>query len=512
MRSATQVRLPELLGALSLAVDLGLGQPEGHVTRSALVARRLAERIGMTAPDRTGLAHVALMGWVGCIADSREAAAWFGDDIRYRAGVYDVDMAPLPFLGYLVRRAGGEEPWPRRAARAAAVLADRGRRVQDSLRAHCQVTSGVARRLGLPEDVSRALDQIFCRWDGRGLPPDVRGGELDVRVRLWQLADVCEVHHRRGGVPAVAAVARARAGTQFDPTLVAALLADVEELFDALPAVPSWTLLFEDQVVAPMTGADLDRALAVVGDWIDLKSGWFTGHSAAVAELAAAAAAESGLPGADVALVRRAGFVHDVGRVGVPNTIWDKATPLTATERERVRLHSYYTERVLAQPPALAEVGAVAAAAHERLDGSGYHRGLTARDLPAPARVLAAADAYRTRLEPRPHRPAGTPAEAAAHVRAEVARGALDGDHVEAVLVAAGLPGRRTPAAPRGLTPREVEVLRLIARGATNRQVAGTLGITPKTVGNHVERIYAKAGVGSRAAATLFAMEHDLLG
>ncbi|HET6628040.1 MAG TPA: HD domain-containing phosphohydrolase [Nocardioidaceae bacterium] len=509
---AGEVRLADVLGALSLAVDLGLGQPMGHVARATVVASRIGDRVGMSAAARSTLVHVAMMGWVGCIADSREAAAWFGDDIGYRAGVYDLDMAPLPFLGYLLRRAGREDPLPRRAAKVAGVLIDGGRSAQQSLRAHCQVTSNVAARLDLSPEVCGALGHIFDRWDGKGLPPGVGGADVPVPVRVWQLADVAEVHYQRGGAEAVAAVATARRGTAFDPELVDELLTGIDPLFDGLGPESGWDAMAELEPTPALSGRRLDGALEVVADWVDLKSPWFSGHSRAVAGLAENAANHTGLDPARVAFVRRAGLLHDLGRTGVPNTLWDKPGPLTASERERIRLHSYYTERMLAHSPALAECGAVAAMAHERLDGSGYHRGLAAGALPVEARLLAAADTFRTKTEDRPHRRALPARAAAAHLAEEAASGRLDQRAVDAVLAVQGQQISRTShALPAGLTPREAEVLGHIARGATNRQVAGWLGISPKTVGNHVEHIYAKTGVSTRAAATLFAMEHRLV-
>lgn len=505
------VRLTDLLAAVSLAVDLGLGQPEGHVVRSAVAAARLDERLGGPT-DRTVVFDIALMGWLGCIADSREAAHWFGDDIAYRAGVYDLDMLPLPFLGYLLSHAGRDDPLPVRVGKQAGVLLDRGRSVQESLRAHCQVTAAVARRLGMSEPVCSALGQIFARWDGKGLPAGLGRTDIALPVRIWQLTDVAEVHYTRGGPDAVRDVCLARRGGQFDPGLVDVLLEEVESLFEGPDPEPAWEeVLRRERGAGPsLPEGHLDEALCAFADWGDLKSPWFTGHSRAVAELAASAAGRLGMPAEEVRLVRRAGLLHDLGRAGVPNTIWDKPTPLTTAERERVRLHSYYTERMLGPSSALADVGEIAAMAHERLDGSGYHRGLAAGAIPLPARVLASADAYRTKLEPRPHRPALTAGAAAAHVQAEAECGRLDPRAVAAVLAAAGLVARSLPT-PGGLTPREVEVLGLIARGLTNRQVAARLGVSPKTVGNHVERIYAKAGVSTRAAATLFAMEHQLV-
>jgi len=245
---------------------------------------------------------------------------------------------------------------------------------------------------------------------------------------------------------------------------------------------------------------------------VDLKSPYLAGHSRGVANLAAAAARQAGYADGDVATVRRAGLLHDLGRLGVSNAIWDKPAMLTAAETERVRLHPYLTDRMLARVPALRHSREIAARHHERLDGSGYPRGLTAASLTMLDRLLAAADAYHALTEPRPQRPALTADAAARTLHAEVRAGRLDGDAVSAVLAASGL---RAPARrewPAGLTAREVEVLALVARGRTNRQIAQELVTSPKTVSNHVEHIYRKIDVTSRAGATLFATRHGLVG
>ncbi|MGH3132989.1 MAG: HD domain-containing phosphohydrolase, partial [Gaiellaceae bacterium] len=226
---------------------------------------------------------------------------------------------------------------------------------------------------------------------------------------------------------------------------------------------------------------------------------------------AADAARTLRLAGHEMALLRRAALVQDAGRMGVSNSIWDKPGPLSSAEIERVRLHPYYVERMFQQLPTLASIGALAAQHHERLDGSGYPRGLAGNGLSPTARTLAAADVYRALVEPRPHRPAHGAEEAARELRSEVKRGRLDGDAVNAVLPAAGHRVRRRRDWPRGLTPREVEVLALIARGHSNREVARRLHLAEKTVGNHVEHIYAKIGSSTRAEASLFAMQHGLL-
>jgi HD-GYP domain-containing protein (c-di-GMP phosphodiesterase class II) len=217
------------------------------------------------------------------------------------------------------------------------------------------------------------------------------------------------------------------------------------------------------------------------------------------------------LPEADAGVLRRAACVYDLGRLGVPNTVWDKQGPLTRSEQERVRTHPYLSERMLAFCPSLARLGQIAVQHHERLDGSGYPRGLSGDAIGASARLLAAADAYQAMCEMRPHRPARTPAEAAAELRREVTAGRLDGDAVQAVLRAAGHRVGRRREWPAGMTTREVEVLRLLARGLSNKQIAVQLVITPGTAGSHIEHIYRKIDASNRAQASLFAMKHGLM-
>jgi HD-GYP domain-containing protein (c-di-GMP phosphodiesterase class II) len=242
-----------------------------------------------------------------------------------------------------------------------------------------------------------------------------------------------------------------------------------------------------------------------------LKSPYTLGHSVAVADLAGRAAEAMSAPSADVQLVRRAALVMRFGCLGVSNSIWDKASPLSASEWERVRLHPYLTERMLQRSPALASLGQIAVQLRERLDGSGYPRGLSGSSMTQPARILATADAYQSMREPRPYRPAREAEEAAAELRDDARAGRLDAEVVEAVLGVAGHRVARRVDGPAGLTRREVEVLRLIARGCSTKEVAARLVISPKTAGTHIEHIYSKIGASTRAAASLFAVQHGLM-
>jgi HD-GYP domain-containing protein (c-di-GMP phosphodiesterase class II) len=315
-----------------------------------------------------------------------------------------------------------------------------------------------------------------------------------------------------GGRGAAVTEVSQRSGRTLDPVAAASFIAHAAELVDDLDRKDPY-LLALDAEPDPVERVDHDRVLEVArvcGDLVDLKSPWLHGHSAAVGDLAGDAAERLGIGGA--ADVRVAGILHDVGRVGTSARIWSTSRPWTRAERDQARLHPYYTAQVLSRVPALAPLSELAGAHHERCDGSGFHRGLRAAQLPMAARVLAAADAYRNLVEERPHRSAVVPTDAAGQLRAEARAGRLDGDAVAAVnSVATGQVPRR-PSGAAGLTARQVEVLRLMTYGLSSRQIGARLSLSPRTVERHVADLYERIGVSSRAAAALFAMEHGLVG
>lgn len=506
--------LAEIVAAFSLATDLGLGQPMEHVLRSWMIATRLAESLEPETANPSALYYVSMLAWVGCVADTPEVAAWFGDDIAFRRDSYEVDLAGVPMFKFALGHAGAGSSPIHRLRRAGALIMSGGKPIERGLMSHCLNTALMAERFGLGDEVCRPLKQWFTRWDGSGMPDGVGGDEVAPCVRLFHVADCVEVAHRRGGFDAAAEVVRARRGRHFDPRVVDGFLAMGDELFDGLDETVDWPALIahDPRLQRPLTESGLDSALEAIADFTDLRSRSRSGHSRGVASLAAGAAQVCGLPASQVVNLRRAALLHDVGMHGVPASILEKPGPLTSTESERMRMHAYYTERTLARPSALARIGAVASLTNERLDGSGYHRGLSGTAIPVTGRILAAACAYQAMIEPRAYRPARTPSSAAAELRQEVRAGRLAAEAVEAVLTAAGQQPSKRVAGPAGLTPREVEVLALIARGVSNKQVAQALGITAKTVGTHIERIYMKIGASTRPTATLFAMQNGLLG
>ena len=503
------VRLAELVAALSLATDLGRGEPMEHCLRQTVIALRIGERVALGERDRVATYYTGLLANVYCHADAHEQAEWFGDDIDVKHGAYEAGVFEL------VRMIGASEKGLRRARKVAGFPGQGLALMRSIYETHTRLASEFASRIGLDEVTCRALRETYEQWDGRGGPRRLRGEEVSLPARIVQLADLTEVAYRRHGLDAARDYVRKRRGRQFDPVLADLFLDEADELVVDIDAASScWQQVIdaEPSLGRVVAGAELDATLEAMADLVDMKSPHLSGHSRGVANLAAEAGRVFGLAEEELTALRRAGFLHDLGRLGISNSIWDKPAPLTPAETERARLHPYLTDRMLAGVPALARSRELAANHHERLDGSGYPRGLGPAQLTPADRLLAAADVYHAMTEPRAHRPAKPESEAAGELRAEARAGRLDGDAVSAVLKAAGHRISTRREWPAGLTSREVEVLGLLARGYSNKQIAQRLVITPKTVSNHLQHIYLKIDVSSRASATYFAIQHGLVG
>ena len=507
------VRLAELVAALSLGIDLGFGQPMEHVLRQCLIALRLGDALGLDEQERATVYYTALLVNVGCHTDAHEQAKWFGDDVALKATKYAYPTrSPRAMIAGLGRLGAGNPPLHR--FRLGLEFAVSGHREVDEMIAHhAALARLLAEQLELADPVLDALSSAYEQWDGRGWPGERSGEAVPLASRLAQFSEYVEVAHRIGGAPAVQKLARQRRGRQFDPRLADLARTEADVLLAGLDSVSSWDAVIdaEPALTVVLSAERFDAALEAIANFVDLKSPYFLGHARALASLAAAAAERAGLDDGQVRTVRRAGLVQGFGRLGVSNSIWDKSGPLGVGEWERVRLHPHLTERMLHRSEALAPLGAVAGQSRERLDGSGYPRGLVGAAISPGGRILAAADAYQAMLEPRPHRPPRDRDESATQLRSDVKAGLLDRDAVQAVLGAAGHRAMRRREGPAGLTEREVEVLRLLARGLSNKDIAERLVISPKTVSNHVEHIYGKIDASTRAAASLFAVRHGLL-
>jgi HD-GYP domain-containing protein (c-di-GMP phosphodiesterase class II) len=479
-------RLGELLGALSLATDAAAGLPLETSLRNCVVATALAHRLGW--PDVGMLRRTVLLRHLGCTAFSHESARLAGDDHRMLATYAGVDLkrstaVAARTLGLGIGAAARLVAHPTSGAKLVA--------------SQCAQAAALAEDLGLPPGIVQGLAQLYERHDGRG-PAGVAGDAITPGARLLHVAEVVEIYHRTAGRDAAIAEVRRRRGGQLAPDVADAFLAEPDAMWPALETGSVWDRYLDEEPDEPVA---LDRVARAFGRFADLKSPVMLGHSTAVAALAVAASSPA---------IEPAALLHDLGVVSVPSNIWDKPGPLNAAEWERVRLHGYHTQRILARAPALADIAVVAGAHHERLDGGGYHGGVNSSQLSADARIVAAADAYRAMCEARPYRAARSAEQAREELARDAREGRLCRRAVDAVLAAAG---QRAAARtlPAGLTEREAEVLVHLARGATSKQIASALGITVRTANHHLENIYAKIGVNTRAAAALFAVRNDLV-
>jgi len=511
------VRVAELMASLSHAADLGMGLPADYAVTTCVLGLRLGDALGFDTATLQDVYYETLLRYVGCNADVQWFGSLFGDELAFRADYAALDTADTPAVLDLIQRSiRNSEALTRTIGAEAAITRALGELpvvMGSFLPGHCEAAQRLSARMGFPASFVTTVGQIYARWDGNGIPP-LAGEEISPAFLCASLAHDAVIIHRVGGVAAATAMARQRSGGTHAPKMVEAFCAQADKLLRDLVRPPRWSdvLDLEPGPRRTLDDAALDTALEAVADFGDLKSPAFLGHSHGVAALATRAGDVYGLPASDTTLLRRAALVHDIGKTGVSTAIWGSPEPLSDREWEAVRLHPYHTGRVFARAASLAAVGQVAALHHERLDGSGYHGGLPAAMQPVTARILAAANRFRSLVEDRPHRPACAPDAAARQLRAAALQKRLDEDAVAAVLTAAGEPiAWRRQAASATLTEREVEVIRLLARGGTMKEVAARLDIAYKTVDRHTQSIYGKIGVNTRAGATLWAVEHGLV-
>jgi HD-GYP domain-containing protein (c-di-GMP phosphodiesterase class II) len=509
------VRLADLLAGLSRLADMGFGLQAGTALQSCALAVRLARSVDLPAADTQAAFYTALLHHVGCVGYAQETARLWGDELatNVAAGRTDPTSPSDLFATFLPTISRGRPPLD--TGRLVLVALARGGRWGDAFTTTaCEVGRDSARRLELPEQVQTSLFHVYDVWRGKGGPTHgLHGDDIPVGARVARLTGIAALFTSIGGVDLTVEVLRRRAGGMLDPSLVARFAASAREWMTDLAESDARSVVLDAEPTPHVEVPAVRGVAEVFGDLADLKSAYLLGHSRAVAALATGAAEHLHLPPGTRADLDVAGLLHDVGRVAVSNAVWDRAGPLSTDDWEQVRLHPYHSERIMAGSTELARLAPLVGRHHERLDGSGYYRGCTEADLSMPARVLAVADTYRTLTERRPHRPALEPDQAAQQLLDRASRGGFDPDAVQAVLAASGRgTGGTRRRWPLGLSDREVEVLGLVAQGCSNAEIASRLVISRRTAEHHVQHIYTKIGVSSRAAATLVAVEHHLLG
>ncbi len=504
-----KIRLGELCAATSLFTDLGTGQPVEHGLRSCLVSMRLAHALGLDVATKRETFFVSLLRFLGCTADSYLAAELFnGDDVGFLSKMAPVAMgSPREELVGLFQAATGSAGFPGGLRALFGAFADRTGKDQ-LLEAHCEVGSRLATDMGLPPNVSGALAVAYARWDGKGVPRGVGGEDIPISIRVSLVARDLELWSRDFGPERAAETLRKRSERAYDPTVAAACLSfGIDQLRRSDDDLWETVVGMEPDPWAIVAGSEaIGRALGALGDFADLKAPEFGGHSRSVRRIVEAAGERARLSRAESEILGMAASVHDVGMVAAPARVWRRADRSPA-EVEQAQAHPMWSQRLLSRVGGLGEVAVLAGRHHERNDGSGYPAGLEG-DLGRSVGLLACAELYEERM-----RHGWSLDRVAEEITRLGGAGGLAAGDVRCVLDAVGVAMPLVEVErPAGLTEREVDVLRLLATGHTNRQIAARLGITIRTVGSHVEHIYAKAQVRTRAAATLFAAKHDLVG
>jgi DNA-binding CsgD family transcriptional regulator len=509
------VRLAELLATVSLASDLAHDVPAESALRDALLSVRLGRLDGWPDEELSNAYYLALLYHVGCTGAVAQQSR-LGDDIAVRHWLSEADFANQPEVARIavtrLARQWGPADW----ARAMGTFVTLGRSVSEAFTNLAEVAAMLSERLGANASVTDSLRCAYARWDGKVFPDLPSGSGLPRIARLVHLVHVAQSHHRFGGREAADGVVRSRRGGEFDPEFADLWLANSGDLLRADSGESVWeeALQAEPEPRRTVAREHLDEVGRALADFVDLRSPYTRGHSTELTRLIERTAVAAGLRRDDVEALRHAAQVHDLGNVSIPVQVWLKRGPLNPAERERVKLHAYHSQRIVGVTQWLRSPGQIAGLHHERLDGSGYHRGVPAAAIPFASRLLMAAEVYQSMLEERAWRPALSPVKAAMELRSQAAEGTLDSRAVDSVLTAAGQPGSRGRSGrswPAGLTDREVEVLRLLARGLSNREIARSLSVSEATVHTHVINLYGKTGVRTRSGATLFALEHDLI-
>lgn len=511
------IRMAEVLAAFSFATDLGTGKSMGHALRACFLGMAMARELRLSTSEQAELYYSFLLMHSGCAASSLALTPIIkGDEL---AAIGDITLRDesnlLEVLAWMRRNVSPHAPLPTRIINIIQALlqGDAG----EDIRGVCEVAVRVAQRLNMPQGVQNAVRHYLERWDGIG-PFGLRETKIPLNARLLHLALKIEACNSVYGRESAVNMALEQKGKIFDPQVVEVFLSIAEraDLWETLAKQELRERVLDLEPDSPyryIGEAKLDDIALAAADFVDLKSPATIGHSRETAHFAECIARRMDLPQSEIATIRRAALVHDLGHLALPGHILLNQDQLSEVDKEKLRLHPYYTERILSRVPALASVAAIAGMHHERMNGTGYYRGLNGDELPVSACILALADDFQDRLQTSPNRLDLDPQDVLKAMKPDA--GTLFSPECFAAL--AEELGVSTPKPrprhewPAGLTDREVEVLQQVAKGDINRQIAQKLVISERTVAHHLEHIYDKIGISSRAAAVFFAMERELI-
>jgi HD-GYP domain-containing protein (c-di-GMP phosphodiesterase class II) len=445
--AATSLRLSELIGALSHALDMTEGQPPGHCVRCCWIGMHIGREIGLSQDELWELYYTLLLKDLGCSSNAaRICELYLTDDLNFKHGFKTVGDSLPQVLKFVLKHTGLKAGLAERFRSVLTILRDGPRIAHELIATRCQRGADIARLLRFPDGVANGIYSLDEHFNGRGKPDGLAGEAIPVYARIALLAQVIDVFHTSEGPESALSEARERAGHWFDPNLVQAVerVAGQAQFWKTLR---SKTIDREVQALEPaareisLDDEYLDDIAAAFGEVVDSKSPYTSGHSVRVALYTDMIGEALGLSPERRRWLKRGALLHDVGKLGVSNTVLDKAGKLDEQEWSAVRLHAQYTEAILSRIGAFSELARIAAAHHERLDGGGYPRGIKADQIGIETRIITTADIFDAITAERPYRGA-IPIPRALEMMAETVGTAIDPDCFEALKRAVAiLPG-----------------------------------------------------------------------
>jgi len=508
----SMAHLTEGLGVLAMAADMATGRPKGSGLTAAIVAAEFARRIGEDLSFQKDAYFLAAVRFIGCTITSHETGMMaMLDDQGFAVATMLGDWADREdlkrYLGRFIALDAPEEERDQTFNMICDVLPDAA---GDFTAAHCRQSFLLAKRLPVSQEVLNCIPYYYARWDGKVL---TKGGLAVPRLsRLVRITELAELVRRLENADRAKEVVAAKLGHELDPELGAAFLTHADAIFEVASATPEFEAFIAAEPGDPILMTDKCReVLAEVGaDMTDHKANHFRSHSRRVAALSAAAARVAGMGPEQIDTLRQAALVHDIGKCAISNRIWYKSAPLNVSEQLEMEGHSFQTEFILSHGAPFKPYAHIAACAHERADGSGYHRRVPLSDV--ACNILAVANTYDELIRGSLNTAAVTESEAAKQLTQAAADKKFLPTAVTAVLKAAGHRDRELHIAyPFGMTRREVQVLARLAKSETTAELAEALSISPKTADHHIQNIYNKTGIRARPALALLALEHGIV-
>ncbi|MHB0974602.1 MAG: HD-GYP domain-containing protein [Thiobacillus sp.] len=443
--STKALSLSAIIGSLSYALDLTEGLPAGHSLRCCWVGMHVGRQMGMDSEALSHLYYTLLLKDAGCSSNAARLFELYGtDDRQVKRDFKQVDTDSLMRLGrFVLSHVGVGKSLHERVNRILALAQNGEEFATELIATRCERGAHISLQLGFDAEVADGIRCLDEHWNGCGKPARLSGTAIPLASRIALLSQVAEVFHSAAGREHVLKEVRKRSGAWFDPAVVEAFLAAQRQ-----PGF--WEGLDDDRLqqrieaIEPASKAvrideqRLDTIAEAFAQVVDAKSHYTYGHSTRVATYTEAVAIRLGLPRERVRWLRRGALLHDIGKLGVSNAVLDKPGRLEASEWEQVKAHAAYSEQILARLDIFSELAFVAAAHHERLDGKGYPRGITADKIPLETRIITVADIFDAITAERPYRGPIPVAEAIAMMEKE--RGAaIDGACLDALKQA--LPG-----------------------------------------------------------------------